>query len=246
MRIRIPATIIATTAAALAAAAFTAIPAANAATSGNTPAATRACGDSCFNLSSLLLGPTEIQNSYINEHGGVVVAHAGARLNLNLAYDNNVNEDFIATVNTTLGQACTLGEIRPASYVCDYYGDWSSATGDFTSTFPVLQGNFSPDGIESGLCTGVAAVAAGEPVTLQPCGTSGARTLWVVDEDNAYIGYAPLINAADPASANPEVLSVKAGGSKPANKLSLQPELLLTGGYVANGEMWTYDTGVEI
>jgi hypothetical protein len=67
---------------------------------------------------------------------------------------------------------------------------------------------YSPYGVDSGLCTGVAATAvAGEGVTLQPCGVS-AKTIWIVDSaDTVAHGYVPLINGSDTNFSQPFVLT---------------------------------------
>ncbi len=67
---------------------------------------------------------------------------------------------------------------------------------------------YSPYGVDSGLCSGVAATAvAGEKVTLQPCGVS-AKTVWIVDSaDTAYNFTVPFINGSDTNFSQPFVLT---------------------------------------
>jgi hypothetical protein len=67
---------------------------------------------------------------------------------------------------------------------------------------------YSPYGVDSGLCMGVAATAvAGEKVTLQPCGVS-SKTVWIVDSaDTVRHGYVPLINGSDTNFSQPYVLT---------------------------------------
>jgi hypothetical protein len=86
---------------------------------------------------------------------------------------------------------------------------------------------YSPYGVDSGLCTGVAATAvAGEKVTLQPCGVS-AKTVWIVDSaDTVGAGYVPLINGSDTNFSTPLVLTYPAN-NYPTNMP--RPEL-----YVSN------------
>jgi hypothetical protein len=86
---------------------------------------------------------------------------------------------------------------------------------------------YSPYGVDSGLCTGVASTAvAGEKVTLQPCGVS-ARTVWIVDSADAIgAGYVPLINGSDTNFSQPFVLTYPAN-NYPTNMP--RPEL-----YVSN------------
>ena len=72
---------------------------------------------------------------------------------------------------------------------------------------------YSPFGVDSGLCTGVAATAvAGEKVSLQPCGVS-SKTVWIVDSaDSTFTGYVPLINGSDTNFSRPYVLTYPGNG----------------------------------
>jgi hypothetical protein len=115
---------------------------------------------------------------------------------------------------------------------------------------------YSPYGVDSGLCTGVAATAvAGEKVTLQPCGVS-SKTLWIIDAYDTIAGdYVPLINGSDTNFSQPYVLTY------PANAYPTdmpRPELYvtnLTGSQGANGlpfpgtvnsnQLFGVDFGVE-
>ena len=80
--------------------------------------------------------------------------------------------------------------------------------------FPDLEAyeiEYSPYGVDSGLCTGVAATAtAGEKVTLQPCGAT-PRTVWIIDAANDDVtdtgAVAPLINGSDTNFSEPFVLT---------------------------------------
>ncbi len=85
-----------------------------------------------------------------------------------------------------------------------------------TGTFPddaAFEIQYSPYGVDSGLCMGVAATAvAGEKVTLQPCGVS-AKTVWIVDsQDTVGHGYVPLINGSDTNFSQPFVLTYPSAG----------------------------------
>ena len=95
---------------------------------------------------------------------------------------------------------------------------------------------YSPYGVDSGLCAGVAATAlAGEKVTLEPCGVS-SKTLWIVDSaDTVAHGYVPLINGSDTNFSAPYVLTYP-GAAYPTDMP--RPELYvsnLTGSQGANG-----------
>jgi hypothetical protein len=98
---------------------------------------------------------------------------------------------------------------------------------DILSTHLALQyGNYeafeleySPYGVDSGLCVGTGSTAAdGTPVALENCGQTG-RTVWVNDtagaDDSA--GYHPLINGSDTNFSHPYVLNYP-GSSYPTDE----------------------------
>jgi hypothetical protein len=104
------------------------------------------------------------------------------------------------------------------------------------STDAAFEIQYSPYGVDSGLCAGVAATAvSGEKVTLQPCGVS-SKTVWVVDSaDTVRHGYVPLINGSNTNFSQPFVLTYP-GSAYPTNMP--RPELYvsnLTGFQGANG-----------
>ena len=89
---------------------------------------------------------------------------------------------------------------------------------------------YSPFGVQSGLCMGVASTAfSGEGVTLQPCGDS-ARTVWIIDQSDASSAhaaldeYVPLINGSDTNFSQPFVLTYPTNGfptDKPRPQLTV-------------------------
>jgi hypothetical protein len=96
---------------------------------------------------------------------------------------------------------------------------------------------YDPYGVDSGLCTGVAATAtAGEDVTLQPCGVS-SKTLWIVDSaDTVRHGYVPLINGSDTNFSQPFVLTYPADSFPTDNPRPSLEVTNLTGSRGANGQ----------
>ena len=77
---------------------------------------------------------------------------------------------------------------------------------------------YSPYGVLSGLCAGVAGVAsAGSKVSLQSCGIS-ASTVWIIDQADASSltpvvnEYVPLINGTDTNFSHPFVLTYPGSG----------------------------------
>jgi len=125
------------------------------------------------------------------------------------------------------------------------------------TTFPddeAYEIQYSPYGVDSGLCTGVAATAvAGEKVTLQPCGVS-SKTVWIVDSaDSTFSGYVPLINGSDTNFSQPFVLTYPAS-AYPTDMP--RPELYVTnltgfqgaGGFpqgtINDNQLFGFDQGV--
>jgi len=142
-----------------------------------------------------------------------------------------------------------------------HYGDGIGLPGEPPTGIPGFQDDeayelqYSPYGVDSGLCAGVASTAfAGEKVTLEPCGAS-AKTVWIVDSaDTAGHGYVPFINGSDtnfshpfvatyPASSYPtdapraELYVANLTGSQGAGGLPLT-------GTVNSNQLFGYDTGI--
>jgi hypothetical protein len=204
------------------------------------PNATAACGDSCINVYSALLGEDTIMNAYVPGNTGTG-GKVGQDVNMKFASNTRPNEDFTdyAIDNGTLETVADFCDAWPApqsfnptSYVCQNYYD-----------FPVFEASWSPFGNESGLCAGVAkGDVDNENVTLQDCGASD-NTLWILDLDNAVDDYAPAINGSDTNFSHPLVLTVNAGSSRPDNQLLVQRENLLTGGTPRDNQLFDYFIG---
>jgi len=133
-------------------------------------------------------------------------------------------EDYTISYQGLVSDFATAGLVLPALNL-HYKGD---------AAFEI---QYDPFGVDSGLCTGVAATAtAGEDVTLQPCGVS-SKTIWVVDSsDTVRHGYVPLINGSDNNFSQPYVLTYPADSFPTDNP---RPELYvtnLTGFKGANGQ----------
>ena len=103
----------------------------------------------------------------------------------------------------------------------------------------VYEYEYSPDGVPSGLCMGLAVTAAnGTPVTLQPCGIT-SRTLWITLSIDTIGGSQPLINGSDTVTAAPYVLTA----GKVGQVLTTQ-QLYLVGGTFAPAQMWQNINGL--
>jgi hypothetical protein len=202
------------------------------------PEATPACGNSCFNLYSLAFGKNQIQSVNITADNGVG-AKTGQTVNLKYATDSSPNEDFSGGYVGTVAQLCPEGQLSP--YICNTYGP----TSPWDGSFPVYESNWAPYGNQSDFCVGVQRPSvADENVSLQPCG-QGAGTFWVADLANSHIGYTPFLNGADNNYTHPMVLTV-VSGPKIGRRLRLERLNLLTGGFVANEQMFALNTGIRL
>ncbi len=110
---------------------------------------------------------------------------------------------------------------------------------------------YSPYGVPSGLCVGVAATAVeGSEVSLQPCGVS-AKTVWIQDVDNAtgfVDSYAPYINGSDTNFSTPYVLDYPHNGyptDSPRPQLDIK-QLLLNAHHdiVQDTQEWSENFGI--
>jgi len=124
---------------------------------------------------------------------------------------------------------------------------------------PAFEIEYTPNGVDSGLCAGVASTAVQEEqVTLQVCGNS-SKTVWAIDlYDNPietfFHGYFPLINGSDTNFSQPYVLTYPASGyptDKPRPVLQVDNLSGYTTGFppilnypsIDDDQMWGADFG---
>jgi hypothetical protein len=174
-------------------------------------------------------------------------------------------EDFAPSIQGTTADFYAAGLV--SSTVALHYGcipNRLNLPGNFPNCLaasvddPAIELEYSPFGVDSGLCVGVRSTAVqGEGVTLQPCGVS-AKTVWIIDVNDSPAtlrhGYVPLINGSDTNFSHPFVLSYPANGfptDKPRPQLFVKN---LTGfstaigtpiGSVDDTQLWGADFGVR-
>ena len=124
---------------------------------------------------------------------------------------------------------------------------------------PAFEIEYTPDGVDSGLCAGLASTAvSGEKVTLQECGVS-SKTVWAVDVydnpvESFFLGYYPLINGSDTNFSQPFVLTYpqpQFPTDKPRPQLEVDNLSGYTTGYppavnypsIDDSQMWAADFG---
>jgi len=177
---------------------------AGALTAGPAAAGTPSCGPSCINLFNKDFPPAGFTGGAASP---VDVFRQGERTGQPIILFRSSNSDpamdWSASFQGTVNQLVTLGLLSPLTGL--HYGD------DFA-----FENAYTPFGVFSGLCLGVAATAfQNEGVTLQPCGASG-RTIWIVDDNESFFHNfpgVPLINGSNTNFSHPFVLTYPANAN---------------------------------
>ena len=204
-------------------------------------AATPSCGHRCINLFS-----KKFSDVLTTKPNFVVdVWRQGVRVGQPIIMFQSSNadpaEDFTVSLQGTVNQFATAGLVSPALTI--HYGN------DLAFEF-----QYSPNGVNSGLCVGISGLtaAANTPVSLQPCGVS-ARTVWVTDVQNIQRGgvftfpFVPLINGADTNFSHPFVLTYPPNANpndKPRAQLVTQNLHQFSRGQVFDNQQWSAFFGV--
>jgi hypothetical protein len=126
---------------------------------------------------------------------------------------------------------------------------FGSCSGTGQGDYEAYEFMYSPYGVQTGLCTGVAATAvAGEKVTLQPCGVSG-KTVWVTDSATGELtAFAePLVNGSDTNFNDPFGLTYPSSSyptDEPRPSLYVTNVLGFSDGEINTNQLWSADGGV--
>src|ERR1700761_6504067 len=220
-------------------------------------AATPSGGRDCIDMFSREFG-THATPNYVMD-----VLRQGAKVGQPIILFRTSNsdpaEDFVPSIQGTTADFYAAGLVSAA--VALHYG--CIAGGNFPNCGitgvddPAIELEYSPFGVDSGLCVGVAATAtAKEGVTLQPCGVS-AKTVWIIDTNDSPAtlrgGYVPLINGSDTNFSPPFVVSPPVTGFPPDKPRPQLQTKNLTGftsgrgtqvGSVDDTQLWGADFGV--
>jgi hypothetical protein len=162
-------------------------------------------------------------------------------------------EDFTTNdlVNPATFLPYTVAELQALSLGTLF----SNITANQYANSYVVENEYSPFGVNSGLCVGIAATPFnGEGVTLQPCGIT-AKTLWIINSSNpifAYIhGYTSLINGANENFSHPYVLNYPQNGyptDLPRPQLTVREIQTFSQGFpfVVTNQLWGADFGTVV
>ena len=166
--------------------------AAGALTAGSASAATPSCGLACINLFSYQFGKHNSPNYTVD------VLRQGEKIGQPIILFRTANYD--PALDWTVAFQGTVADFYAANLVIAatalHYGCIATAPGGTSRTVPstspsaapgrdsnylAFENEYSPFGVDSGLCMGLATTAfSDEGVTLQPCGVS-AKTVWILD-----------------------------------------------------------------
>jgi hypothetical protein len=196
-------------------------------------AATPSCGNSCIDVFSYEFGHHSSPNFVMDVKQGI--ARAGTPIILYRTSDNDAAEDFTVSFQGTVNDFYQAGLV-------------SSALNLHYSHFAAFEFEYSPNGVDSGMCVGVGSTAANQtPVALEPCGQS-SKTVWVVDSyDTIRGGYVPLINGSDTNFSHPYVLHYPGNGyptDTPRPQLNTYELQKYSNNTVYNNELWGANYGV--
>jgi len=183
-------------------------------------AASAACGHLCSSLYNQKFGTADVSavsggTAAPNQAVLLAAAAPSTTEDWQVAFQGTVNDFFNAgLINATLDA---------------HYG-----------TDLAFEFQYTPGGISSGLCLGIASgPAQGTKVTLQPCGTT-VRTVWINDAADASGGYVPYISGNGTQYPAPFVLTAgKVGGHFTTKALRTNKK-----GVIAKAQMWQLVSGV--
>jgi hypothetical protein len=196
-------------------------------------AATPSCGYNCINLFSREFGTHHHPNfvADILRQG----AKPGQPAILYRTSNTDAAEDFTIAFQGTVADFYSAGLV-------------SAALNLHYSHDAAYEIQYSPRGVNSGLCLGTTSTAAnGTPVALVPCGVS-AKSVWVVDSrDTIRGGYVPLINGSDTNFSQPQVLHYPGNRyptDSPRPQLNTYQLQKYSSGAVYDNELWGANYGI--
>jgi hypothetical protein len=196
-------------------------------------AATPPCGHNCIDIFSREFG-THTHPNYVLDVWRQS-AKAGTPIILYRTSNTDKAEDFTVSNQGTVADFFAAGLVS-ASLNLHYSSDQA------------FEFEYSPNGVNTGLCVGTASTAANKtPVALVPCGAS-AKSVWVVDSQDAIgRGYVPLINGSDTNFSHPYVLHYPGNAfptDTPRPQLNTYELQKYSNNSVFDNELWGANFGV--
>ena len=196
-------------------------------------AATPSCGRNCIDIFSREFG-THRTPGYVLDVWRQST-RAGTPIILYRTSNTDRAEDFTISFQGTVSDFFAAGLVSSALNL--HYSD--------NTAYEI---EYSPYGVDSGMCIGTASAATNlTPVVLVPCGAS-AKSVWVVDsQDEIGRGYVPLINGSTTNFSHPAVLHYPGNGhptDTPRPQLNTYQLQKYSNGTVFDNELWGANFGV--
>jgi hypothetical protein len=221
------------------------------ATAGAANAATPSCGSGCIDIFSHQFGTFKSPNFVMDafKQGDV----AGTPVILFRQSNSDPAEDFTVDNQGLVSQFFAAGLVSSA--VALHFGCTTAVFGNCTGTGGVgvndyaYEFMYSPFGVQTGLCVGVAATATtGTKVTLQPCGLSG-KTIWISDNPTNKLTSVkePLINGSDTNFSTPYGLTYPGTGyptDNPRPEMFTSTILGFSTGAINSNQLWSARSGI--
>jgi hypothetical protein len=181
------------------------------------PDATPPCGFDCINPYTALHGP-----GYVLQNRNAFNA-VGNLLKLQVANNAAPGQDWTIYLQGSVNHFASFGLV--SSNLAFHYG-----------FEPAYELQWSPYGVNTGLCQGTHSAAfSGERVSLQVCGVN-ANTVWVLDfQDTPYVGFVPVIAGSTTNYSNPQVLTAHTPATRTLTTERLQT---YANGSVNNSQEW--------
>ncbi len=184
-------------------------------------AATPSCGSTCVDIFGEEFGRHSDPGFLLDVFQQRV--RIGQPIILYRASNDDPAEDFRLEFQGTVADFFAAQMVTPAfalHYGCIPVGKGGGGSGNFPDCFgtgkifndPAFEIEYAPDGVNSGLCVGVASTAVlDEKVSLQECGAS-SKTVWAVDIydqpiESFFLHFYELINGSDTNFSQPFVLT---------------------------------------
>jgi len=224
-------------------------------------AATPSCGGTCVDIFSQEFGHHSVPNFILDVYQQHI--RIGQPIILYRSTNNDSAEDFRLEFQGTVSAFYDAGMVSAGlalHYGCVVGDDFNNCFGTpFNFDDPAFEIEYTPDGVDSGLCVGVASTAVQEEgVTLQECGAS-SKTVWAVDIydqpiESFFLHYYPLINGSDTNFSQPFVLTYPQSGyptDRPRPQLQVDNLSGYTTGFppilnypsIDDNQMWGADFG---
>jgi len=184
-------------------------------TAGTAHAGTPSCGPSCVDTFSRAFGTHRSPNFVLDvlRQG----ANVGQPVILFRTSNTDPAEDFSLGFQGQVSDFYQAGLVSASvnlHYGCGFNPNTGLCSNGFNDEF-AWEVEYSPYGVDSGLCVGVGATAVqGEGVTLQPCGVT-SKTVWISDTADStgfFNNYTPAINGSDTNFSHPYVLTYPSSG----------------------------------